>query len=60
MALNATHKSKKTGNKVIVERYEGGILVVTSMKGKVLGSFQRTEMNKFYLKYTSLRATNKG
>lgn len=52
----ATHKSNKTGNEVFVEKYEGGTLVVTSKKGKVLGSYERTEMKAFYEKYTSLRA----
>lgn len=56
----ATHKSNKTGNPVIVEKYEGGILVVKTMSGKVLGSYERTEMQKFYKKYTSTRAVNKG
>lgn len=60
MATRATHKSNKTGKNVIVERFEGGILVVSSMKGKVLGSYKRTDMKKFYTKYVSLRATNKG
>lgn len=54
----ATHKSIKTGNKVFVEKYEGGTLVVTSNKGKVLGSYERTEMKQFYSKYVSIRATN--
>ena len=52
----ATHKSIKTGKFVVVESYEGGILVVTSMVGKVLGSYQKTEMKKFYAKYVSTRA----
>lgn len=55
----ATHKSNKTGNEVFVEKYEGGTLVVKSKTGKVLGSYERTEMKAFYEKYTSLRATNR-
>lgn len=54
-----THKSRKTGKPVVVERFEGGILVVKNTKGKVLGSYKRTEMKKFNGRYESLRA-NKG
>lgn len=52
----ATHKSIKTGNFVVVESYEGGILVVKNMKGKVLGSYNRIDMKSFYAKYVSTRA----
>lgn len=51
----ATHKSKKTGNKVFVERFEGNIIVVKSVKGKVLGSYNKSQMAKFNEKYESLR-----
>jgi hypothetical protein len=61
MAKNdrSTHKSIKTGKPVIVEKYEGGTLVVTSMTGKVLGSYAITEKKAFYEKYVSTRAKKK-
>jgi len=54
----ATHKSIKTGKEVFVEKFEGGTLVVKNKTGKVLGSYERTEMKAFYAKYVSVRAVN--
>lgn len=52
----ATHIRLKNKVKVQVERYEGGTIVVRNMKGKVLGSYERTQMNKFHERYKSLVA----
>jgi len=52
--MKATHIRKKNNVKVIVERYEGNILVVKNMKGKVLGSYgpdQMHPMKKFFERY---------
>lgn len=52
----ATHIRLKNKVKVYVERFEGGTLVVRNMRGKVLGTYEKTEMNKFQQRYESLRA----
>jgi len=46
-----THKSKKTGKKVFVERIEGNLIVVRSMKGKVLGAYEKKDMSRFNDRY---------
>ena len=51
---NATHIRLKTKKKVIVERYEGNILVVKSLKGKVIASYTRESMQLFNKRYKSL------
>ena len=55
MSNKPTHIRKKTGNKVYVERYEGGIIVVKSMRGKVIGSYERDQMSLFYKRYESIK-----
>lgn len=52
----ATHIRLKNKVKVRVERYEGGTLVVRNMRGKVLGSYESTDMKKFQERYKSLLA----
>ena len=52
--MKATHIRKKNNVKVFVERYEGNVLVVKNMRGKVLGSYgpmQDNPMKKFYERY---------
>jgi len=56
MAQVATHKDRETGDKVKVDRFSSGTLVVYSMKGEVLDSFEMAEKAKFYKKYDSLVA----
>ncbi len=51
-----THMRRRTKTKVTVERFEGGIIVVKNMKGKVLSSYDRESMAKFYSRYKSLVA----
>lgn len=53
----ATHIRKKTKTKVVVERFEGGVLVVKSMAGKILGSYDHKSMAKFNDRYTTLAKT---
>lgn len=52
----ATHIRIKTKTKVVVERFEGNVLVVKNMKGKILGSYDRGTMSKFTERYKSMRA----
>lgn len=54
--MKATHIRLKNKAKVYVERFEGGVLVVRNMKGKVLGSYERKDMAKFSKRYRSLIA----
>jgi len=52
--MKATHIRKKNNVKVAVERFEGNILVVRNLRGKVLGSYgkdQQFEMKKFFERY---------
>jgi len=53
-----THKRLKNGVKVVVERYEGNILVVRNKRGKVLGSYgpEPERLALFRKRYLSLRA----
>jgi len=53
----ATHTRIKTKTKVIVERFEGNVLVVKNLKGKILGSYDRTSMDKFNDRYKTLAKT---
>lgn len=52
-ATNATHKRLKTGEQVIVTR-EYDIIVVRSLRGKVLGSYERTQMATFHKRYEKI------
>lgn len=49
-----THISKKTGNKVIVERYENNVLIVKNRKGKFLRKYERKDMSVFNKKYEAI------
>lgn len=51
-----THLRLKTGEKVFVERFQGNIVVVKNMSGRVLGSYEPTDMPKFAKRYKSLVA----
>lgn len=51
-----THRSKKTGREVLVDRLEGNTIVVKNKRGKFLGSYTKSEMKKFNDRYESLRA----
>jgi len=58
--MKATHIRKKNKAKVFVERYEGNVLVVKNMRGKVLGSYgpmQEHEMKKFFERYEPIKKT---
>jgi len=55
-----THVRIKTETKVNVERYEGGVLVVRNLKGKILGSYEREQMKKFHERYRSLAVARGG
>jgi len=52
-----THIRIKTQTKVMVERFEGNVLVVKNMQGKILGSYDRTAMDKFNDRYKTLAKT---
>jgi len=52
----ATHIRIKTKTKVVVDRFEGGVLVVKNLKGKILGSYEQKDMPTFTKRYKSLRA----
>lgn len=52
-ATAATHIRLKTGEKVGVTR-EYDILIVKNLRGKVLGSYERTEMATFYKRYEKI------
>lgn len=54
-ATAATHKRVKTGEKVIVTR-EYDILIVRNMRGKVLGSYDGTQVATFHKRYKKLEA----
>lgn len=49
-----THIRNKTGEEVFVERHQGGVMVVRNKHGKVLGSYELSEMPKFVKRYKSL------
>jgi len=60
--MSATHIRRKNKVKVAVERFEGNVLVVRNLKGKVLGSYgpdQEFEMKKFYQRYESISPHHK-
>ncbi len=50
----ATHMRIRNKVKVNVERHEGGTLVVRNMRGKVLGSYTREQLQTFNKRYKSL------
>lgn len=52
-ATGATHIRNKTGEKVIVTR-EYNIIIVRSLRGKVLGSYEPTEMGTFHKRYEKI------
>jgi len=54
--MKPTHLRLKTNKQVYVERHEGGVVVVTNKKGKVVGSYRREDMGKFHKRYKSLVA----
>ena len=51
----ASHEDRNSGKKVIVERFEGNILVVRNLKGKALKTYNREDMKNFNSKYKTLR-----
>ena len=53
--MKATHKSKKTGKLVLVER-EGSTVIVKKANGAFLRTYERAEMKDFYSRYESLVA----
>ena len=56
MALSKpTHVRLRTGSKVIVSR-EYDVVIVRSLKGKVLGSYAKKDMGTFNQRYKSLNA----
>ena len=57
--MQATHIRLKNNVKVNVERFEGNILVVRNMKGKVIGSYEPTTMKNFYNRYMSILTKGK-
>lgn len=56
MTNKPTHVRLKTGEKVYIERHQGNVIVVKSMKGKVFGSYEQKDMGKFQKRYKSLVA----
>lgn len=52
-SASATHKRLKTGEQVIVSR-EYDIVIVRNLRGKVLGSYERTKMATFYKRYEKI------
>lgn len=50
---SATHQRLKTGEQVVVTR-EYDILIVRNLRGKVIGSYERTEMATFHKRYTKI------
>lgn len=53
----ATHENRNSGKKVIVERYEGNIVVVKNLKGKALKTYNKKDMKSFNERYMSLSVT---
>ena len=59
----ASHIRKKTGEKVYVERLgnpPNAQLVVYTMRGTVVGSYNHTDMQKFVKRYTPISKMIKG
>lgn len=50
--MKPTHIRIKTGERVFVERHHT-VIVVKSMNGKILGSYDQKDMAKFQKRYKS-------
>jgi len=57
-AIKPTHLRMKTKEKVFVERFEGGTIVVKRRNGKAIGSYTHETMQLFNKRYKSLVANN--
>lgn len=61
--MKATHIRNKNNQEVVVERFEGNVLVVKTKKGTVIGAYgngQQFTIRQFHQRYKPIKGQKRG